>query len=148
MTSDTYTPRPTSLHNATPFADAEEAWFWFIQAQQARLDGARFSAGAGLVPRPCEPVDILAILTQLHRTRRLTMDHLLVLRHYGRRMMAPDPRRAKEMRAHDLWAEALERLEPIFIRKGIVESDTTLRTPYPNKFWSHGAVIYQREKSL
>ncbi len=148
MTIEKYTPRTQPDIDTTPFADAAEAWFWFIQAQQARSEGARITAGAGLVPRPCEPVDILAILTQLHRTRRLLMDHILVLRHYGRRLMAPDPRRVKEMRAHDLWTEALERLEPVLIRKGIVEGDTTLRTPHPNRFWSRGAVIYEREHSL
>ena len=38
-----------------PFESAEEAWFWFIAAQQAKCDGARFMSGAGDVPRPCEP---------------------------------------------------------------------------------------------
>jgi hypothetical protein len=42
--------------------NVEEAWFWFIAAQQARVDGARFASGAGMIPRPCEPVDILNIL--------------------------------------------------------------------------------------
>lgn len=144
MTTERYTLRPQPAIETTPFATVEDAWFWFVQAQQARSDGARYSAGAGLVPRPCEPVDILTILTQLHRSRRLTMDHLLVLRHYGRRMMAPDPRRAKEVRAHDLWVEALERLEPALMRKGIIEERSlfdSLRTSHANKFWSPGAVI-------
>ena len=103
-----------------PFESAEEAWFWFIAAQQARNDGARFVSGLGLVSRPCEPVDILKILDRLHRQRRLLMDHLLVLRHYGRRTMAPDPRRVKEARAYDLWTEALERLGYALQKKGIV----------------------------
>jgi len=78
-----------------PFESAQEAWFWFINAQQARNDGARFVAGCSKIPRPCEPLDILKIVDRLHRTRRLQRDHLLVLRHYGRRQMAPDPRRAQ-----------------------------------------------------
>lgn len=72
-----------------PFDSAEEVWFWFIMAQQARNEGARFSAGAGMIPRPCEPLDILKILDSLYRQRRLQRDHLLVLRHYGRRNMPP-----------------------------------------------------------
>jgi hypothetical protein len=48
------------------------------------------------------------------------MDHLLVLRHYGRRMMAPDPRRTKEFRAWKLWTEALGRIAPALERKGIL----------------------------
>lgn len=45
-----------------PFTDVEEAWFWFIQAQQAKNEGARIAAGQSVTPRPCEPSDILLIL--------------------------------------------------------------------------------------
>lgn len=149
MTTDIYTPRPSAHASTVPFADAEEAWFWFIQAQQARVEGARITAGAGLVPRPCEPIDILNVVSQLHRARRLLIDHILVLRHYGRRMMAPDPRRMKEMRAHGLWREALERIEPVLIRKGIVDDDSDfLRHAQPNKFWTTNAVIFERGQRL
>lgn len=103
-----------------PFDSAEEVWFWFIMAQQARNEGARFSAGAGMIPRPCEPLDILKILDSLYRQRRLQRDHLLVLRHYGRRNMPPDPRRVREVRAFHLWAEALERMEPVLFQKRII----------------------------
>lgn len=141
---DTYTPRPERSEQdaAVPFDDAEEAWFWFIQAQQARVDGARFTAGMGLYPRPCEPADILNVLNRLHRNRMLLMDHLMVLRHYGRRQMRPDPRRPKEARACTLWTEALDRLEPVLIRKGIVRAKT-LTTSHPNRFWAYGAVVYE-----
>ena len=61
-------------------------------------------------------------MERLYRARRLMMDHVLVLRFYGRRMLPPDPRRAKEMRAYDLWREALERMEEVLVSKGIVES--------------------------
>ncbi|MCB1556898.1 MAG: hypothetical protein KDJ15_06250 [Alphaproteobacteria bacterium] len=115
-----YTPQSSSGLETTPFESAEEAWFWFIQAQRARDDGARFTFGAGLLHRPCEPMDILKVAERLHRNRRLVMDHFMVLRHYGRRMMAPDPTRAKEIRAYKLWSEAMERLEEVFVRKGIV----------------------------
>lgn len=115
-----YVPRPQAEIETVPFTSAEEAWFWFIQAQSARNDGARFVMGRGPVPRPCEPVDILKVLDRLRRQRRLLMEHLLVLRHYGRRLMPPDPKRPKEMQAHKLWHEALERIEAVMERKGIV----------------------------
>ncbi len=108
------------VSGATPFDNVEEAWFWFIAAQQARNDGARFVAGNGSIIRPCEPVDILKILDSLYRNRRLQRDHLLVLRHYGRRNMPPDSRRVKETRAFYIWEEAMERLHPIMVRKGII----------------------------
>ncbi|MEM9470235.1 MAG: hypothetical protein AAF988_08745 [Pseudomonadota bacterium] len=148
MTSDSrYFPKPIAETKTIPFESAMEMWFWFIQAQEAKNEGARFTAGLSLMPRPCEPTDILKILDRLYRNRRLERDHLLVLRHYGRRQMPPDPRRVKEVRAHGLWKEALERIEPILVRKGIVhEKDPTrkkLTCNRPNKFWSQGAVVYE-----
>lgn len=139
---DKYSPRHQPVIETVPFDTAEEAWFWFIQAQAARSEGARIVAGAGNTPRPCEPSDILNILNRLHRQRRLLMDHLLVLRYYGKRCMPPDPRRAKEMRAHKLWKEALDRLDPHLMRKGIIRAKK-LTTHRPNKFWAHGAVVYE-----
>lgn len=120
MASKYHLPKPQNSAPATPFTSAEEVWFWFIAAQEARNDGARFSAGAGLLSRPCEPIDILKILDRLYRNRRLLRDHLLVLRHYGRRYMAPDARRIKEVRAASLWNEAMERIESVLEDKGIV----------------------------
>lgn len=115
-------PRPQSIGKTYPFESAEEAWFWFIEAQQARVDGARFTVGLSLVPRPCEPVDILKILDRLYRARKLLWEHLLILRHYGRRRLAPEKNRIKEARAHTLWAEALGTLSDALEEKGIVRS--------------------------
>lgn len=142
-----YTPKHQPAIETTPFEDAAEAWFWFILAQQAREDGARFASGAGLIPRPCEPGDILNVLNQLYRGRRLSMDHLLVLRHYGRRQLAPDPRRIKEVRAHGLWTEALERVEEILIRKGIVEEKSFLNLR-PEIFRASVTAIHERGHTL
>ncbi len=105
------------------FDTVEEAWFWFVAAQKARSEGARIVAGQGVAQRPCEPIDIMKIVDGLYRQRRLTRDHLLVLRHYGMRMMPPDQRRVKEKRSYYLWVEALDRMEPIMERKGIVHKD-------------------------
>jgi hypothetical protein len=115
-----YTPKIQEEREVFPFDTAEEAWFWFIQAQEALSQGARIAAGQGLLPRPCQPVDILKVLDRLYRHRLLLRDHLLVLRHYGRRLLAPDPRRVKEARAHGLWTEAFIHLATALERKGIV----------------------------
>lgn len=115
-----YIPKQQPTAGIVPFESAEQAWFWFINAQQARHEGARFTAGKGAVLRPCEPVDILGILDRLYRQRRLLRDHLMVLRYYGRRGMPPDSRRVREMRAHKIWSEALARLENALVSKGIV----------------------------
>ncbi|HPQ50354.1 MAG: hypothetical protein KDJ26_01240 [Alphaproteobacteria bacterium] len=109
-------------HDKTlPFDSAEAAWFWFVQAQTARNEGAQIVAGVGAYSRPCEPVDIYRELERLYRGRRLVVDHIKVLRHYGLRLLSPDPRRSKEVRAYHIWCEAMERLEEALVAKGIVD---------------------------
>jgi hypothetical protein len=116
-----YVPRAQAdIRSPELFTTGEEAWFWFITAQRARAEGARFTAGQAVVPRPCEPIDILKILDRLYRTRRLLMDHVQVLRHYGVRQCPPDRRRPKEVRAYHLWCEAMDCMEAVMVRKGIV----------------------------
>lgn len=139
---DFYVPKRLSDVEFTAFDNAEEAWFWFILAQDARNEGARIGAGRTTLSRPCEPSDILKCVDRLYRNRRITMDHVLVLRHYGKRQMAPDPRRVKELRAFTLWKEAMERLEPILVRKGIIRPTMTLASR-PSRFWAHSAIIYE-----
>lgn len=116
-----FVPRQQDTSAPVPFDSAEEAWFWFIQSNDAKAEGARVRAGAGDVPRPCEPIDVLRALDRLYRQRQLVRDHLHVLAHYGRRLMAPDPHRYREMRACSLWKEALSRLDPVLRGKGIVQ---------------------------
>jgi hypothetical protein len=134
-----YIPGPQAQRETFPFESAEEAWFWFIQAQEARSAGARLVAGHALLPRPCEPIDILKILDRLYRPRRLLREHLLVLRHYGRRFLAPDPRRIKEVRACTLWREAIERLSVPLERKGIVLT----RLQRPGRNWHEHAIVLE-----
>lgn len=122
---------------AVLFKNAEEAWFWFIAAQEARTSGARFVAGCGAYPRPCEPLDILKVLDQLYRNRRLIKDHFLVLRHYGRRYMAPDNRRSKELCAYKLWNEALDIISPVLESKGIIEPQDIIAQNWVNEALAH-----------
>ena len=104
----------------TLFNTTEEAWFWFMQANRARQDGARITANQGSVIRPCEPSDILKILERLRRHRRLDMNHLRVMRHYGERMLVPDLYHAKEALSAKIWNEAMEILGEVLIAKDIV----------------------------
>ena len=115
-------PEPLDSDDGTvPFVSTEEAWFWFVQAQEARSSGARIVAGCGKVPRPCEPLDMMREIDRLYRQRKLIRDHLHVLVHYGKRLMAPDPERRLESRASSLWREALAFLDPVLREKGIVQ---------------------------
>jgi hypothetical protein len=102
-----------------PFRSAEQAWFWTMAALRARHEGGSNPAGRG-VPRPCEPDDVVRCLDGLYRRKRIDISHARVLRAFGERGYAPDPRRAAERSEARLWAEAMSLLEwPLRVR-GIV----------------------------
>lgn len=143
MNKKHHTPKTADPGMASPFASAEEAWFWFMTAQAAKNDGARITAGQGAVSRPCEPADILQALNRLYRQRRLQMDHIRVLKFYGERHMPPDPRRPRELRAYLIWAEALERLEAVLEAKGIVRRAAWFN-PKAAANWVQDVMIYER----
>lgn len=65
---------------------------------------------------------ILTILDRLYKTRRMSLDHLLVLRHYGGMGIRPSPEIPKRQRAAILWNESMEMLLP-YLQK--VTSQTT-----------------------
>ena len=129
MPRDRIPRRPAAAPAGEPFADAEAAWFWTVQARTAQLDGARVSAGQGLVPRPCEPLDVLTAVDRLYRRRRLLREHLEVLADFGRRHLVPDPHSRGERRAAHLWAEAMAELAPVLRAKGIVAAPAPTRDP-------------------
>lgn len=115
-----YAPRFASLSTPVPFASAEEAWFWTMSALIARRDGARIVAGRGDKVRPCEPDDVIKCLDRLYRQRRIDLVHARILRLWGERSSAPDPRHLAERTDARLWREALSRLEWPLRVKGIV----------------------------
>ena len=109
-----------SLARTQPFTSAEEAWFWTMAGLTARRDGARVTAGKGLAIRPCEPDDVIKCLDRLYRQRRIEIAHARIMRIWGERGVAPDPRHVSERGDHRLWAEAMSRLEWPLRVKGIV----------------------------
>lgn len=106
---------PTQIYYL--FESAEELWFWFMRSLEAREDGAKCGHNNSERPRPCEPNDIYQIINRLHRTRRLLVDHLRILAHYGKRGFCPDYRVRQEQKALTLWKEAFEVLTPILETK-------------------------------
>lgn len=115
-----HTPRFASFSAPVPFVSAEEAWFWTMSALIARRDGARIVAGKGNKVRPCEPDDVIKCLDRLYRQRRIDLVHARILRIWGERSSAPDPRHLSERTDARLWREALSRLEWPLRVKGIV----------------------------
>jgi hypothetical protein len=123
LSSTSRTPMPRPIHGnspAQPFRSAEEAWLWTMAALVARREGARYGAGKGVVPRPCEPDDVVKCLDQLYRRRRIDLVHARILRIWGERQAAPNPAYPSERCDWRLWREALDRLEWPLRVKGIV----------------------------
>jgi hypothetical protein len=115
-----HSPRFASHKQVEAFRSAEEAWFWTMAALVARRDGARIAAGLGAVARPCEPDDVVKCLDRLYRQRRIDLQHARILRIWGERGTAPDPRFPNEHGDARLWREAVSRLEWPLRVKGIV----------------------------
>ena len=125
------TPILASLAKAEPFVTAEEAWFWTMAALIARQDGARLSAGRGGTIRPCEPDDVVKCLDRLYRQRRIELQHARILRIWGERGTAPNPRIPSERGDLRLWREAMERLDFPLRQKGIVAGPARGMSPPP-----------------
>lgn len=111
-----------------PFHSAEEAWFWTMAGLIARRDGARIVSGAGAVPRPCEPDDVVKCLDRLYRQRRIELLHVRILRIWGERQQVPDPRYPRERGDWRLWREATSRLDWPLRVKGIVAGPLPMQT--------------------
>jgi len=124
---------PVSPLPAPPFPTTEAAWFWTAAALQARRD----PAAPRPLPGPCQPEDVVKCLDTLYRNRRVELLHVRILRIWGWRGVAPDPRRPKEGCDSRLWQEAMERLDWPLRARGIV---TGPRCALPaNLLARHGA---------
>jgi hypothetical protein len=106
-----------SPNKTTLFASPEEAWFWTMAALIARRDGARVVGDPGL--RPC-PDDVVKVLDRLYRQNKIDLQHARILRIWGERQQAPDPRQPREAGDARLWREAMQRLEWPLRARGIV----------------------------
>lgn len=113
--------RSVRLECWTPFASAEEAWFWAWPAWAAKMEGARVVAGLGAVARPCEPADVVNAVRRLLRRGAIHMNHLETLIAWGALGQAPNYERPRERIAWSRWSEAIAALQPILREKGIVE---------------------------
>lgn len=111
---------PQRVPKATPFRNAEEAWFWTMAALRARRDGARTARNPHAVPRPCDPDDVVKCLDGLYRQRRIDLVHARILRIWGERGTPPNPAWASERSDARLWREAMGRMEWPLRVKGIV----------------------------
>jgi len=112
-----FRPKPPVI-GAQPFPSAADAWLWTMAALTARRDGARIVSGAGAIMRPCEPDDVVKVVDNLYRQRRITLEHARYLEIWGERQEAP--RAATDPAAHRFWSEAMHAMEWPLRAKGII----------------------------
>lgn len=120
MTKPRFSPKRQPHKTVVPFRDAQEAWFWFMRTEKARLQGARPREEASNEMRPCDADDIYRVVMALHRGKRIGAAHLKVLAEYGWRESPPDARLGEERWALGMWDEALDRLTGPLKSRGIV----------------------------
>ncbi len=93
---------------STSFVSVEAAWFCTMRALSA----------------PCPPTGpegtVVKCLDTLYRQRRIDLLHARILRIWGRRGVAPDPRSRRERSDWCVWREALDRLDAPLRARGIV----------------------------
>ncbi|GHU01099.1 hypothetical protein FACS1894186_3160 [Alphaproteobacteria bacterium] len=100
-----------------PFADAAEAIFWFRRAMSALEKRGNFTPDGA---RPCEISDMAVILNRLAREGRFSAGSARALAKYAARQERPDTSAGASLSEVLYWHDAIEVLETVLRRKGIV----------------------------
>lgn len=100
------------------FESAEEAWFWYCRYEKHTPFKARNSNA--LVPRPCAVDDVYVCALKLYLARKISERHVKTLVKYGRAQVPPDARVAGQEDEALWWDDAMDKLETILMKKGIV----------------------------
>ena len=102
----------------TPFSSSEEAWFWYCLCEQLGYERAK--GGDSKIARPCESSDIFLAVKRLLSQGLLKPIHIRVLQKYGAEQAPPHINFGATDRICGLWREAMEMLDSLLRRKGIV----------------------------
>ena len=97
------------------FPDAEHLWFWFISSRkiQSGLRRRDFCNG-----RPCELLDIEAMVTKLYLAGHISAPELEALKKYGELRRAPNRNTPGEYAEGLLWSSAMRCLDAEARRRG------------------------------
>jgi len=97
-----------------PFRSAEQAWFWTMGALLRRRDGGGVGGDGRKI---CTPDDIVTVLDELFRDKRISPSQVQVLRYYGEKHVPPAPRTEHAA----LWRDAMVKLQAALERRDIVQ---------------------------
>ncbi|MBQ8686391.1 MAG: hypothetical protein IJ517_01370 [Alphaproteobacteria bacterium] len=88
------------------FQNAEQLWFWFLYSKSVQRNN--FVRGhTSPTRRPCEILDVEAMITKLYLSGKLTEEQLQVMKKFGDRRRAPHQYIWAENRAAALWNSAM-----------------------------------------
>ncbi len=88
------------------FQNAEQLWFWFLYSKSVQRNN--FVRGhTSPTRRPCEILDVEAMITKLYLSGKLTEEQLQVMKTFGDRRRAPHQYIWAENRAAALWNSAM-----------------------------------------
>ncbi|HEX7388484.1 MAG TPA: hypothetical protein VF286_00140 [Acidiphilium sp.] len=116
-----------------PFASAERAWLWAAGCLAAKRAGQTVPHDPAM---PCAPETILLRLDRLYRARRIDLVHARILRRWGDRGRAPDPRSGGDRGDWRQWRTALAELDVVLRDQGIVAGlEIVPNGMMQQKFW-------------
>ena len=110
--------KQTDNRKTTPFSSSEEAWFWYCLCEQLGFERAH--GGDSKIARPCETSDIFLAVKHLIHAGQLRPTHVRILQHYGEEQAPPHINFGATERICRLWREAMDYLDSLLRRKGIV----------------------------
>ncbi|MCR5506992.1 MAG: hypothetical protein K6F04_04050 [bacterium] len=110
--------------NQVLFESAEEAWFWFCKYDNMK-NGHKSKTSNIVISRPCVLDDIYIVVSKLYLARKIKERHLKTLIKYGRMQIAPDERIVDEQDEAIWWSDAMDKIETVLIKKGIVKCENS-----------------------
>lgn len=100
------------------FSCAEEAWFWYCKYEKRTPYKTKNSNK--VVVRPCLLDDIYLSVEKLYWAKKISNRHVKTLIKYGRMLCPPDARIKDEEMEALWWDDAMDKLETVLRKKGIV----------------------------
>ncbi|MDY6408131.1 MAG: hypothetical protein SPL08_05485 [Pseudomonadota bacterium] len=110
----------TDNRDTTPFESSEEAWFWYCLCENLGFE--RGHNQGGKIARPCETSDIILAVKRLLHQGLLSPEHIHILHKYGTEQAPPHINFGATQKICRLWKEAMEYLDSLLRKKGIVRS--------------------------
>ncbi|MBD5398134.1 hypothetical protein HDR60_01345 [bacterium] len=103
------------------FECAEDAWFWYCKYE--KRNPYKSNNSNKVIVRPCMLDDIYLSVVKLYLAKKISERHLKTLIKYGRLQCPPDSRIKDEEMEALWWDDAIDKLETVLRKKGIVRCE-------------------------